>query len=530
MKVKIGADVSGLEAGVTQAQNSLNKLRPAVTGAGQTLTNFNRVVQDAPFGLIAIQNNIEPLFQSFGDLKAQTGSTSGALKALGASLIGPTGVLVAISAVTSLVTSAVQKYGSLGKAFEALVNSGNALYQSQQQLLSIQREATKNAGEEIAKLTVLNAVATDTTGATVNRVEAANELLRVYKEYLPNLTQEAILNNNAADAINKAKDAILNKALAAAAEKKLAEVGAKVLDNQLAQIEAVRRYGTAQTDLATQVKKANAEGLKGREGVNTQTVFFNTQLDKAQNNLAEIGKESVALQKEFTTLTTLAAGFARQAGGAFVKDVAAPKIPTVKQKVGVLELLPERATLGVSQTAADIDILRQFRLDNGLQVPVNLEVPQAAFDSLNKFGENAKNALDLKSFKAQAAEFKAILTEGLAQPLGDLFFNFLDQGKIGFKEFADTAIKSIKRIVAQLIASKIIQLLGNLFAPGVGSAAGLLGGSSGLFSGLFQSANLNVGALGSGGLSLSGGVRLEARGADLVGVISAANARIGRVG
>lgn len=54
----------------------------------QAIINLSRVAQDAPYGFIGIANNLNPLLESFQRLKATTGTTGGALKALGASLTG----------------------------------------------------------------------------------------------------------------------------------------------------------------------------------------------------------------------------------------------------------------------------------------------------------------------------------------------------------------------------------------------------------------------------------------------------------
>jgi len=74
--------------------------------AGQSLQNLSRIAQDAPFGFIGIANNINPLVESFGRLKAETGSTGGALKALVSGLSGPAGLGLAFGAVTAAFTFA----------------------------------------------------------------------------------------------------------------------------------------------------------------------------------------------------------------------------------------------------------------------------------------------------------------------------------------------------------------------------------------------------------------------------------------
>lgn len=79
--------------GVTQGSNA----------ALQALTNTSRVAQDLPFGFLGIANNLNPLLESFQRLKVETGSTGGALKALGASLSGAGGIGLALSVVSSLL-------------------------------------------------------------------------------------------------------------------------------------------------------------------------------------------------------------------------------------------------------------------------------------------------------------------------------------------------------------------------------------------------------------------------------------------
>jgi len=74
--------------------------------AGQSLQNLSRIAQDAPFGFIGIANNINPLVESFGRLKAETGSTGGALKALVSGLSGPAGLGLAFGVVTAAITFA----------------------------------------------------------------------------------------------------------------------------------------------------------------------------------------------------------------------------------------------------------------------------------------------------------------------------------------------------------------------------------------------------------------------------------------
>ena len=73
--VKAGATINKLPAAVNTANQSLSKFVPGANSASTALINLGRVAQDAPFGIIGIANNLNPLLESFQRLKAETGST-----------------------------------------------------------------------------------------------------------------------------------------------------------------------------------------------------------------------------------------------------------------------------------------------------------------------------------------------------------------------------------------------------------------------------------------------------------------------
>lgn len=525
LQVKIGADIGDLSKKMADANRAISNLKQPVVNAGATLTNFNRIVQDAPFGLIGIQNNIEPLFTSFRQLKEQAGGTGAALKALASTFAGPAGVIFAISAVTSFVTTLVQKYGSLDNAIKALTASNDVFSQKQLALVGIQKEANKNAGEEIAKLTVLNAVATDTAASLNKRREAAKELVKTYGTYLPKISEEAILNNQAADAINRAKDAIIGKALAQASEQKLAEVGAKILDLRLKRNDELNR----ELRLASEIERIESEqeenGKKrivGQPKLNTAISVQVGLLNDARNNIADINSELKVQEELFKTLTKLAVEYSRSTAPG---SSPAPKVPIAKVAPDI-KIDPARA--GINQTAADIEQLRNFAIDNGINIPINVDVPKDQIDRLYALGKAANDVLNLQKYQEMAKKFRALLNEGLAQPLSDFLFNFLDKGKLEFKQFADSAISNIKRIIAQLVASKILQYLGDLFLPGAGTAAGVIGK---ILPGLVGSMNpvINIGALSGVSIGVTVTGNLRGNGTELIGVITNASASISRV-
>jgi hypothetical protein len=99
----LGRQVSG---SLGSTSRSFGGLTRSVGSANGVAIEFSRIIQDAPFGLIGIGNNIQQLTQNFASLKASSGSTGAALKASLASLISPANLLVlGISAVTAAFTA-----------------------------------------------------------------------------------------------------------------------------------------------------------------------------------------------------------------------------------------------------------------------------------------------------------------------------------------------------------------------------------------------------------------------------------------
>lgn len=117
----LGKTQSELSRVSAQAGNALSsRLTPGSNEASQSLLNLSRVAQDAPFGILGIANNINPLVESFGRLKASTGTTGGALKALGGALAGPGGIGLAIGVASSLLVVFRDKLFGSSKAAKQL--------------------------------------------------------------------------------------------------------------------------------------------------------------------------------------------------------------------------------------------------------------------------------------------------------------------------------------------------------------------------------------------------------------------------
>ena len=93
-----------LRGEVDKTSESLGKKAKSTVNATGAIVSFGRIIQDAPFGIIGVGNNITMLSEQFVALKAQAGGTGAALKAMQAGIFGPLGLSLGISVVTSALT------------------------------------------------------------------------------------------------------------------------------------------------------------------------------------------------------------------------------------------------------------------------------------------------------------------------------------------------------------------------------------------------------------------------------------------
>jgi len=163
------AGLNQAAAAIGKTEVALKKLTPGANQANFALTNLGRVAQDAPFGFIGIANNIDPLIQSFQQLRKESGSTGAALKALGASLLGGGGLILGISLVTSALTffsmqsrkskedterktKAIDEAAQKQKEFENAINAASSAVVNQSNKLTDLKGILISTGEQLGEL------------------------------------------------------------------------------------------------------------------------------------------------------------------------------------------------------------------------------------------------------------------------------------------------------------------------------------------------------------------------------------------
>lgn len=259
------------------AATSLDKGAKSTDQAAFALTNLGRVAQDAPFGFVGIQNNLNPLLESFQRLKASTGSNSAALKALGGSLIGPAGLGFAVSAVSSLLLVFGDKLFGASEAEKALDESTKKLAQT--------------LADDLVGLTTVVGLIQNVTTSTADRQKALKYLNEEYDGYLKNIGIEEVTLGNLKASYDALVDSMLRQAVVKGLQEQIAaevEKSAKTLVRlyieqeaaQQAQEKSTANYLTAEQKAA----KARELGLKQAQqyyGVQKDGFIAQTQVNTA---------------------------------------------------------------------------------------------------------------------------------------------------------------------------------------------------------------------------------------------------------
>jgi hypothetical protein len=195
-QIKIKAQVEGLAEAANQIDNFSKRSQIA-------LTSLNQVVQDLPFGFIGIQNNIPNLVQQFSLLSKESGGFKNALVSLGNAISGPIGLVAGVSLLTTVLTTLVQKYGSLSTAFKDIFGVQKTVVDLQRQY---NEELSKSIGAseaEKANLQSLAKIYLDTNSTLNQRIGSYDLLKKSYSEILPDIARETELTEEQSIAVKE---------------------------------------------------------------------------------------------------------------------------------------------------------------------------------------------------------------------------------------------------------------------------------------------------------------------------------------
>ena len=317
IEVDVVANVAGVASGVSAATSQLDKLGKAAKATAPKFENlakttsrynsvgidFARVIQDAPFGIIGVGNNIQQLAQSFSGLGQAGDSTKSKIKlAFGQIFSSGNALILGVSLLTTAFTILQQK--GFFKTEEDARSLNERLKEYQETLTGVAAATLKGAQDaqkELAVLKSLEIQATNTAVSNDKRLEAVNELQKQYPDYFGNLTKEQILNGEVGDTYLKVAANLLAKAKAQAATNQIAQNGIELLriETKLEEQRAKRLLETsaAQAQLDALIEKRQKEGFLTQGDLQRYDTLI-----KSINNSNESLKEEKTLKGEITRI------------------------------------------------------------------------------------------------------------------------------------------------------------------------------------------------------------------------------------
>lgn len=285
-----------LSAQTKTLRSDLNRLNKSATDLGgkglkgvgkgaanavPAVTEFSRIIQDAPFGIQGVANNIQQLTQQFGYLKQKTGSTSTALKAMLTTLTGPAGLLFAVSIITSLWVA----YSNSQRGAE---KSTNALADSTKDLIG-------SAKLEINTLNTLLGIAKNESRTRRERQLAIKKIQELYPDYLKNISIEGLNSEDTSKRVDLLTKSLIRQAKVKGLQSRLSDLYAK-------------QYEIENKSLTEQIGTFKAFWILLKNGGNASKAAIDGVSEATKKQKEELSKLDKELKKVNSSISSLVSG------------------------------------------------------------------------------------------------------------------------------------------------------------------------------------------------------------------------------
>ena len=354
-QLKLGLDTREINAQIKDAKNSLATLKDSVgkTGnaiggqftkqtanGGNALMQFSRIAQDAPYGIIGIGNNLTATAEAFSYLKNQTGSTGGALKALGSSLMGSGGILLGVSLLTTGFTLLSQSGLSVGDVIDKLTGKAESFAKT---LSKVNDEAYKDKGVQEA-ITNVNEL-TNEIELAKNGFLDKDKVVEHYNETIGKTTGLVSSLDEAEKEITKNGDAYIKMTLyKAAANLALQEAAKASLETERTRLKSLKDFASVTDDLSSSAKSTTGLGdaMSADEYKALQKSRVKAQKQRKDDEIkinTDAAQQNLNIAKKFQDdAAKIAKGF----GFNFFGDTKATKEKAAKQDNSSFELEKQR--------------------------------------------------------------------------------------------------------------------------------------------------------------------------------------------
>lgn len=389
-----------------QAAAGLRKIQPGANEATFALTNLSRIAQDAPFGFIGIANNINPMLESFQRLKAQTGTTQSAFKALISSISGAGGLGLAVGLGSAALTLLGQGFFSGGRAAKKAAEDVD-------EFKKVLEDAASDMARDASRVTTLfNAL----SGGTLNfeeRKSALKELQSINKDFFGSLKEEEGLIKGLQAAYDGYLERLQDIGRAKAIESQLTKLFDKKLQLELS-IDS-KFIGATNQSIQRSIGKAREEleklgGALNPEELKQQVNFFD-QTNKSLSRRIQLQERIKELEKGIEFLPDAGVGAVQNQIRNIDLQIAG--LSELQKATGEFQLKTDQGNKKEEDALKKrLTALEKIR-DATKDLSVAADLQQQIFDLQVKITlrDAAKNGLSKEETDLAIAGFKNQLTE-----------------------------------------------------------------------------------------------------------------------
>jgi len=493
---------SKLKGFAAEASKSAGVLGGAVVkgsnSAAFALTNLGRVAQDAPFGFIGIQNNLNPLLESFSRLKAETGGTGSALKALGQSLIGPAGLGIALSVVSAGILFYQQYQQRANKEVTVAKKVTDEYINSLNQVDQARLKGGQSAASELTTIKLLYDQYQNAALPLEKRKEAYKEIQKLYPAYFGNLKFETSATDKTKTAYDSLTQSILATARARAAADLITKNSTRQLENEQKVIDLTTQIIAEQNKQKKLQAQVDSQNLLAKQEANILTSqqrdilnqylkagFQENELTKLKNNLLTdtniLTEQNIQLQKAATAEVLKGGKISGSVAGEKLKETEKEKrrfFALINDFKGIAEIGKKdiAKTLSGGKPLIDINTLLSTKsfipnnIGQQLYTPFQILQDNIKFDLLPQLGSSFKTFFD------------------------DILMN----GNFSFSALGQAIKNTFLSVLASEATQGVLKLLGSVGGK-TEKGGGLIAGIAGLFGASKKAAPLAGIAASTGG-------------------------------
>lgn len=301
---------------------------------------FGRIVQDLPYGVQGVANNIQQLTTNFGyyatsvreaaKANGQVVTTSQILKGAFSSFLTPANILtLSISAITAGWVAYERWSQRAAKATKENKEETDKFNEGLKKFISTQDAATRaiasglsESSSELSTLKALRSIIEDETISRNKRLSAVKEIQRLYPDYFGNLSDEKILAGQVESQYNRLTQSILASGKARAAIKGQSSEYEKLVAIDIRREKRGDKIAELESKILS-IRKESEKFAANPSGAYTQLLSEAARLEGQRNKLIEErtqdGLEEIKALQNIESLQNLVNDSVRE-GGNIVKE------------------------------------------------------------------------------------------------------------------------------------------------------------------------------------------------------------------